>query len=69
MFQETNFNDIEKKCRVNTRELLLYPPIALSMGEVTLRTKSGKKTYPILMETLVLFQHLLKLTRHILLVY
>ncbi|MBC8304199.1 MAG: AAA family ATPase [Pelagibacterales bacterium] len=47
MLQETNFNEIEKKCRVNTKELLLYPPIALSMGEVTLRTKNGAKIFPI----------------------
>jgi len=47
MLQETNFNEIEKKCRVNTKELVLYPPIALSMGEVTLRTKNGAKIFPI----------------------
>ncbi len=47
MLQETNFNEIEKKCRVNTKELLLYPPIALSIGEVTLRTKNGAKIFPI----------------------
>lgn len=47
MLQETNFNEIEKKCRVNTKELLLYPPIALSMGEIRLKTKQGIKTFPI----------------------
>jgi len=38
---------IEKECFVDTTEIISYPPVALSLGEHTINTKSGLKTYPI----------------------
>ena len=38
---------IEKESFVDTTEIISYPPVALSLGEHTINTKSGLKTYPI----------------------
>ena len=38
---------IEKDCFVDTTEIISYPPVALSLGEHTINTKTGLKTYPI----------------------
>ena len=32
---------IEEDCYVNTKEIIEYPPVALSYGEKLLKTKSG----------------------------
>ena len=49
--QETISNmfmqQIEKECFVDTTEIISYPPVALSLGEHTINTKSGLKKYPI----------------------
>ena len=38
---------IEEKCIINTEEKILYPPVAMSIGEKSIKTKDGMKTYPI----------------------
>ena len=38
---------IEEDCYVNTKEIIEYPPVALSYGEKLLKTKSGDSLLPI----------------------
>jgi|TARA_R110001592_G_scaffold263658_1_gene529012 hypothetical protein len=38
---------IEKDCRVNTKEIIEYPPVALSYGEKLLKSKKGDLLLPI----------------------
>ena len=37
---------LEQECKVNTDEIIEYPPVALSMGETLVRTKKGDMLLP-----------------------
>ena len=38
---------LEQDCYIDATKDIEYPPLALSMGEQTIQTKTGLKTYPI----------------------
>lgn len=43
---------IKEECVVDTSDLLEYPPLALSLGNTTIQTKSGSLTFPIPIATM-----------------
>tara|TARA_R110000744_G_scaffold270372_1_gene383543 strand:- start:480 stop:1328 length:849 start_codon:yes stop_codon:yes gene_type:complete len=45
--QKLLMQKIEKECAVDTSLKMEYPPVALSLGKKTLRTKNGQLTLPI----------------------
>jgi len=38
---------VEQDCILDTSEKIVYPPIALSIGEKSFTTKDGVKSYPV----------------------
>tara|TARA_R110000782_G_scaffold27899_1_gene70277 strand:- start:2137 stop:3039 length:903 start_codon:yes stop_codon:yes gene_type:complete len=43
---------IKEECAVDTTDILEYPPLALSLGNTTIQTKSGNLTFPIPIATM-----------------
>ena len=45
--QEMYLELLEQECKVDTSEIIEYPPVAISMGETLIRTKKGDMLLPI----------------------
>lgn len=38
---------IANECAIDVKNIIEYPPVALSIGETTIQTKNGQKTFPL----------------------